>query len=152
MFRHVFPFVLMVLTLLIARQIYPYTSFMQPEVPDGFSIEVVATNLGGPTCLEWYDEDTLLLCDRDDGRILVLDEEMNRSTLISGLNKPHDIAITTEHIFVSEAGDLLRFDHTGLENITNETTLIAGIPTGNHQTNAVNILPNGTLIWHSGST
>lgn len=83
MLRHVFPFVLMVLTLLIARQIYPYTSFMQPEVPDGFSIEVVATNLGGPTCLEWYDEDRLLLCDRDDGRILVLDEEMNRSTLFS---------------------------------------------------------------------
>ena len=94
MLRHVLPFVLMVLTLLIARQIYPYTSFMQPEVPDGFSIDVVATNLGGPTCLEWYDEDTLLVCDRDDGRILVLDEGMNRSTLISGLNKPHDIAIT----------------------------------------------------------
>ena len=98
MLRHVFPFVLMVLTLFIARQIYPYTSFMEPEVPDGFSIHVVATDLGGPTCLEWYDEDTLLVCDRDDGRILVLDEGMNRSTLISGLNKPHDIAITTEHI------------------------------------------------------
>ena len=26
------------------------------------------------------------------------------------------------------------------------------MPTGNHQTNAVNILPNGTLVWHSGST
>ena len=153
MLRHVLPFVLMVLTLFIARQIYPYTSFMEPEVPDGFSIHVVATDLGGPTCLEWYDEDTLLVCDRDDGRILVLDEGMNRSTLISGLNKPHDIAITTEHIFVSEAGDLLRYDHSNLENITNETALISGIPTwGSHQTNAVNVLPNGTLVWHSGST
>ena len=66
MFRHVFPFVLMVLTLLIARQIYPYTSFMQPEVPDGFSIEVVATNLGGPTCLEWYDDCLLYTSDAAD--------------------------------------------------------------------------------------
>ncbi|MCH1443357.1 MAG: hypothetical protein L7U53_05755 [Candidatus Poseidoniaceae archaeon] len=152
MYRNIFPFILMILTLLIARQIYPYTSFMEPAVPDGFSIEVVTTNLGGPTCLEWYDEDTLIVCDRDEGRILLLDAEMNRTTLLSGLNKPHDIAITAGHIFVSEAGELVRFDHTGLENITDETTLISGIPTGNHQTNAVNILPNGTLIWHSGST
>ena len=152
MYRNIFPFVLMILTLLIARQIYPYTSFMEPEVPDGYSIEVVATNLGGLTCLEWHDEDRLLVCDRDEGRILLLDAELNRTTLLSGLNKPHDIAITSDHIFVSEAGELVRFDHIGLENITNKTTLVSGIPTGNHQTNAVNVLPNGTLIWHSGST
>jgi len=77
---------------------------------------------------------------------------MNRTVLLSGLNKPHDIGITSDHIFVSEAGELVRFDHIGLENIENKTTLISGIPTGNHQTNAINILPNGTLIWHSGST
>ena len=94
---------------------------MEPEVPDGYSIEVVATNLGGPTCLEWYDEDRLLVCDRDEGRILLLDAELNRTTLLSGLNKPHDIAITPDHIFVSEAGELVRFDHIGLENITNKT-------------------------------
>ena len=105
MYRNIFPFVLMIMTLLIARQIYPYTSFMEPEVPDGYSIEVVATNLGGPTCLEWHDEDRLLVCDRDEGRILLLDAELNRTTLLSGLNKPHDIAITSDHIFVSEAGE-----------------------------------------------
>ena len=59
---------------------------MEPEVPDGFSIEVVATNLGGPTCLEWYDEANLIVCDRDEGRILGMDPDMIRSTLISGLN------------------------------------------------------------------
>ena len=27
-----------------------------------------------------------------------------------------------------------------------------GIPVGNHQTNTVDVMPNGTLLWHSGST
>ena len=78
---------------------------------------------------------------------------MSRTVLISGLDRPHDIAITDSDIFVSEAGELSRYAHNGqLEQIGNRTTLVSGVPTGNHQTNAVNILPNGTLVWHSGST
>jgi glucose/arabinose dehydrogenase len=78
---------------------------------------------------------------------------MRRNVLISGLNKPHDIAITESNVFVSEAGELSRYDHNGqLGEISNRTTIVSGIPTGNHQTNAVNVLPNGTLVWHSGST
>ena len=73
--------------------------------------------------------------------------------LIDGLDKPHDIAVTNTSIFVSEAGTLSRYSHNGqLEQIQNRTELVSGVPTGNHQTNAVNILPNGTLVWHSGST
>ena len=30
--------------------------------------------------------------------------------------------------------------------------LVEGIPSGNHQTNAVMDGGNGTLLWHSGST
>ena len=37
-------------------------------------------------------------------------------------------------------------------NFENPEILVDGIPSGNHQTNAVNLLPNGTLVWHSGST
>ena len=33
-----------------------------------------------------------------------------------------------------------------------QVVLNDNIPIGNHQTNAINVLPNGTLIWHSGST
>ncbi len=34
----------------------------------------------------------------------------------------------------------------------NATVLVDGVPTGNHQSNAVDMMPNGTLVWHSGST
>lgn len=153
MLRHVLPAVFLVFVAFVARQIYPYSSFNTPTVEDGFEIEVVATNLGGPTCLEWFDESTLIVCDRDGGQIYSLDTNMSKTVLINGLDRPHDIAFTDAHLFVSEAGTLTRYAHDGqFEGIGNKTVLVSNIPIGNHQTNAVNILPNGTLVWHSGST
>ena len=155
MLRHLPPIASVLVLLLLARQIYPYSSFNTPTVDGGFEIEVIAKNLGGPTCLEWFNSTTLIVCDRDDGEIYVLDENMDRTTLISGLDRPHDVAITEANIYVSEAGKLSRYTHDRqLGKIANRTVLVSGIPIGNggHQTNAVNILPNGTLIWHSGST
>jgi glucose/arabinose dehydrogenase len=153
MLRHLPPIVSVLVLLLVARQIYPYSSFNTPTVGDGFEIEVVATNLGGPTCLEWFDDSTLIVCDRDGGQIYALDLNMSKTVLVDDLDRPHDVAITDSHLFVSEAGKLSRYAHDGqLGEIGNKTTLISNVPTGNHQTNAVNILPNGTLVWHSGST
>ncbi len=153
MLRHLPPIVSVLVLLLVARQIYPYSSFNTPTVGDGFEIEVVATNLGGPTCLEWFDDSTLIVCDRDGGQIYTLDLNMSKTVLVDDLDRPHDVAITDSHLFVSEAGKLSRYAHDGqLGEIGNKTTLISNVPTGNHQTNAVNILPNGTLVWHSGST
>ena len=151
--RHIAPTIFLLFVLLIARQIYPYSSFNTPTVNEGFEIEVVATDLGGPTCLEWFNQSALLVCDRDGGQIYILDTNMSKTILVSGLDRPHDVAITNSNLIVSEAGQLVRFDHNGqLEQIDNRTVLVSGVPTGNHQTNAVNILPNGTLVWHSGST
>lgn len=153
MLRHLPPIVYVLVLLLVARQIYPYSSFNTPTVDDGFEIEVVATDLGGPTCLEWFDASTLIVCDRDGGQIYTLDMNMSKTVLINNLDRPHDVAITDSDIFVSEAGKLSRYAHNGsLGEIGNKTVLVSGVPTGNHQTNAVNILPNGTLVWHSGST
>ena len=153
MLRHLPPIAYVLVLLLVARQIYPYSSFNTPTVDDGFEIEVVATDLGGPTCLEWFDASTLIVCDRDSGQIYTLDMNMSKTLLINNLDRPHDVAITNSDIFVSEAGKLSRYAHNGdLGEIGNKTVLISGVPVGNHQTNAVNILPNGTLVWHSGST
>ena len=153
MLRHLPPITAVLILLLVARQIYPYSSFNTPTVGVGYEIEVVATNLGGPTCLEWFDDSTLIVCDRDGGQIYALDLNMSKTVLVDDLDRPHDVAITDSNLFVSEAGKLSRYVHDGqLGEIGNKTTLISNVPTGNHQTNAVNILPNGTLVWHSGST
>ena len=93
-FRHVPPVVLLLICLLLARQIYPYSSFNSPSVEDGYEIEVVATNLGGPTCLEWFDAETLIVCDRDGGQIYALDAEYRRTVLVDGLDRPHAVSYT----------------------------------------------------------
>ncbi|MAE79870.1 MAG: hypothetical protein CL967_08940 [Euryarchaeota archaeon] len=150
---HILPAVSLILFLLVARQIYPYVEPLNSEVLDGYEIEKLASGFGGPTCLEWADDVILLMCDRDSGRILALNSsnDFQSATLLSDLNHPHGLHLTQTHLFVSEEGKLTRYDRTGF-TFDNSTVLVQNIPSGNHQTNAINALPNGTLIWHSGST
>jgi glucose/arabinose dehydrogenase len=150
---HALPIVSFLFFLLVAREIYPYVEPLNSEVIDGYEIIKVASGFGGPTCLEWADNVTLLMCDRDSGRILALNstDGFRSTTLVSNLNHPHGLHLTQDHLFVSEEGKLTRYDRSGME-FNNSTILVDNIPRGNHQTNAINALPNGTLIWHSGST
>lgn len=147
------PVALTLFFLLVAREIYPYVEPLNSEVVEGYSIEKIATGFGGPTCLEWADENHLLMCDRDGGRLLSLNasDGFSTTTLLSGLNNPHGVHISPHHVFISEESKLTRYDNTNF-TLQNPTVLVEGIPSGNHQTNAINAFPNGTLIWHSGST
>ena len=70
--RHILPVFLVILLMMFARQIYPYTTPLNLVHIDGFEVEKVASGLGGPTCLEWASADELLICDRDGDRIMVM--------------------------------------------------------------------------------
>ena len=151
--RHLLAVALFLVALLLVRQIYPYVSGNEPTVVDGYEIHLVATDLGGPTCLVWANHTHLMVCDRDSGAITELNIESDeRRTLLSGLDRPHGLALGDGQAFVSEAGRLTahNISQTGL--FVDERVLVDGVPVGNHQTNTVDILPNGTLLWHSGST
>ena len=141
--REILPVVIALVFLIIARQIYPYAGVMVAKIQDGYEQETIATGLGGPNCLVFHN-DVLHVCDRDDGRILTIDGDV----LLDGLKHPHGMVFIDEGVVISEEGKLTRYD----SNFENPVTLVNGIPSGNHQTNAVNLLPNGTLVWHSGST
>ena len=151
--RHLLAVALFLVAILLVRQIYPYVSGNEPTVVDGYEIHLVATDLGGPTCLVWVNHTHLMVCDRDSGAITELNIESDeRRTLLSGLDRPHGLALGDGQAFVSEAGRLTahNISQTGL--FVDERVLVDGVPVGNHQTNTVDILPNGTLLWHSGST
>jgi len=158
--RHLTALVTVLLLLVVARQIWPYADVHDPVVQEGMDVDLLVGNLGGPTCMEWLDNETMLVCDRDDGRILLLrltyDGTWKAGTpepLLESLNRPHDVALLDDALIVSEAGKLTLYelDEDGTWS-GNSTVLVEGVPEGNHQTNAVNVLPNGTLVWHSGST
>jgi len=151
--RHLLPIVALLVALLVARQLYPYVSGNDPTVVDGYTIVNVAGGLGGPTCLEWYDAEHVLICDRDGGQITELDISSDeRRTLLSGLDRPHGLTLTSSHAYVSEAGKLTKYNLSEELLFIEPTVLVEGLPVGNHQTNAVTLMPNGTLLWHSGST
>lgn len=149
--KHAFPFILIVLLAFLVTAAKPYVGNNTPDLADGFTDSILAKGFGGPTCIEWYDNDTLLMCDRDGGRILKFDENFDYMVILSGLNKPHGLYITEDFIAVSQEGELERWDRQEWE-FSNRTMLIDNVPYGNHQPNAVNSLENGTLLWHVGST
>ena len=142
--RELLPIVISLIFLILAREIYPYAGVMVAEIHDDrYEQKTIATGLGGPTCLV-FQHDVLHVCDRDGGRIITIDGDV----LLDGLDYPHGMVFVEDGIVISEKGKLTLFD----SNFENPETLVDGIPSGNHQTNAVNLLPNGTLVWHSGST
>ena len=160
---------LILVVMLLSNHILYYTGWLNPDVEDGYAIDGVTSDLGGPTCLEWIDDDALLVCDRDGDRIVLLQFEVGttgwdwsptaRTTLLDGFNQPHDVLIEDDYMLVSDSGRLTRINHTGLDtewrdglDQSERWTLIEGVPTGNHQTNNLDIMPNGTIIWHVGST
>ena len=152
--------------LLIVQMISPFLGWDDPEVEEGFVIDEVTNGLGGPACLEWISNYDLLVCDRDGGTIKLLNFYIdsndsswtptdNSSILLTDLHEPHDILILEDHILISERGKLTRINQTSLDQTLNEAprwAIIDDVPTGNHQTNNLDIMPNGTVIWHVGST
>jgi glucose/arabinose dehydrogenase len=161
--------ILTLVVMLFASHILPYTPFSEPTINESYTIELVAEDLGGPSCLEWVDENLLIVCDRDNGRLVALNFEFNTtdsewnlsssSTWLDGFFQPHGIHFAEGFIIVSDSGRLTRINHSGPDSMwmdevqTNERwVLIEGVSVGNHQTNAINEMTNGTLIWHVGST
>tara|TARA_B100000519_G_C14253830_1_gene443956 strand:- start:2077 stop:3174 length:1098 start_codon:yes stop_codon:yes gene_type:complete len=150
--------------LLILQMVSPYLGWSDPEVEDGFVIDEVVSGLGGPACLEWVSDRDLLVCDRDGDVIRLLNFDLSEDewkptelsfTLLTNVHEPHDILILDDHILVSERGKLTRINQTVLDSTLDDAprwTIIDDIPTGNHQTNNLDIMPNGTVIWHVGST
>ena len=148
--KDLLPGFIFLFSILVAREIYPY-AVSNPNVDDKYQVQVIAEGLGGPTCLHFIDSENLLLCDRDGGRILLFDANFSSQVLIEGLHHPHGVLVENDTLFVSESGRLTKYDFE--DNLaSNPEILVEGIPSKNHQTNTINKLPNGTLIWHSGST
>ena len=153
---------------MLYRQMSPYYSNPDPDLSlEGHIVEQVAEGLGSPSCLHWVDSSWLLVCDRG-GRLLALQLNMSNEfgeplELLTGLVEPHGVLLWedpengTERLLVSVRGELLAYS-LGEGNDPSQWTLgstqvlVTGIPTGNHQTNAVMPYKDDEVLWHAGST
>ena len=165
--REVGPVILIIFSLIAAREVWPYADVHDPHLLiDGFVLEEVMSDLGGPTCLHWATDSALLICDRDEGTLLAVlynsADAFIPNVIIKNLDAPHG-ALTWQdpdsgewRLFVSEKWKLSAWNISGNDPLSwimgEKQVLVEGIPSGNHQTNAVMDGGNGTLLWHSGST
>ena len=145
-------FIVVVLLLMVAaRQAWPYLFESEANVvQEGTTLEIMAEDLGNPTCLHWADENWLLVCDKE-GKILALNlvDEVFSSpiTVLDNLNSPHGTLYwidtnSSARIFVSQSGmlqawDILSGDNPSNWELSNPQTLIEGVATGNHQQNSI---------------
>lgn len=137
-----------------------YLTRTDPIPQENHVVIDIEGNIGQATCMDWLDEKHLIVCDAGEGSVIVYTLSENQitkdTTLLSGLQNPHGIHIDNSTLYLSEQGKLTAYPFTGdLPNewtFTDSRILVEGIPAKNHQTNAVHAGPNGTLIWHSGST
>ena len=160
--------VLLLVSAMTIRYLWPYIFESEPELTlDDHKVELVASGLGAPTCMDWIDETWLLVCDRD-GSLLALQLLEDGTfadvmTVAEGLNGPHGVLDWTDsdngsrRIFISETGRLRAWDVEANStpdqwDLGEAEIIVPGIPNGNHQTNSVMSDGNGSLIWHSGST
>ena len=138
----------------------PYLTRTDPIPLDQHVVIDVEGGVGDATCMTWVDEVHLLVCDAGQGRVVVYTlsgEKLTESRiLLDDLQNPHGIHIENNTLYLSERGRLTAHLFTGDQAsdwvITESRVLVEGIPAKNHQTNAVRAGPNGTLLWHSGST
>lgn len=169
--REIGPVLTILVVALLVRQLSPYGSLLSPLANDDVEFNVVLTDLGTPTCLHWIEgeprSEWLLICDTAGEQILaslsISDGAFATAfPILGGLDNPHGVLLYEDpdngslRLIVSERGRLTAYDIPHRDparwNLTIPQVLVADIPAGNHQTNAINQADNGSLIWHSGST
>ena len=150
-----------------------YGPFLPPNEPtvlsEGIAFELASGCLDQPSCLEWWNGTWLLVCERSEGRTVALHlddagELSDPAPVLTSLAAPHGLLrlqdptnTSSSRLLVSEAGRLLAWDLGASAAPTDwvldsSIILTSGIRHDNHQQNTVRSFPNGTVIWHSGST
>lgn len=130
-----------------------------PVVPEGFSVELVAEDLGQPRTLTFAPNGDLFVANSDAGEVMVL--RMNEggtaeeSVFAEGLNQPYGIAFypadNPEWVYIGESDGLKRFPYAEGDLVASAgaETLVEGIPADGHWTRDVVVAPDGDRLFYA---
>lgn len=130
------------------------------EVPEGFSLELVAQGLGYVRFIATTEQDDLVATIADRGQVLLLqDRDQNGTTesqtvLIEGLNDPQGIAFVDDWLYFSESGTVSRvlFDHSTGSLAGEIESVLQDLPYDLiHKAKAIGISPDRKLYVAVGS-
>jgi glucose/arabinose dehydrogenase len=129
------------------------------KVPEGFTLEEYATDLGSPRFMALSTDNVLFVTDIKGGRVVALPDR-NRDGLkddvkifIKDLNRPHGIAFHNGHLYVGETNQIVRFKYNGITSEPGEKEIIVpDLPTKGHFTRTVSFGPDGKMYVSIGSS
>ena len=131
------------------------------RVPPGYSVNVVAANLGGPRFMAFDDADNLIVGAARQGTVFRFPYADGRlgepEVLASGLQQPASVAIFTadgvQYLYVGETNQVSRFPYDPSGPVGEQEVVIPNLPTeGAHRTRTVAFGPDGMLYLAVGSS
>lgn len=131
------------------------------KLPQGFNIGIFAANIPHARMMRVTDSGDLVVTSMRDGNVVLLhrDEDRNgvsdgRTTLFSGLDVPHGLALSQGYIYIAETGRISRAPYNAETRTAGPLEVIFdGLPPGgNHRTRTIDFGPDGKLYVSTGSS
>lgn len=131
------------------------------KLPDGFRVGVFATGVPHARMMRATVRGDLIVSSIREGNVILLHADDNgdglsdgRTTLLSGLDTPHGLALQNGYLYVAETHRIIRavFDHTARELGPVEVVFEGLPPGGNHSSRTIGFGPDGRLYVTIGSS
>ncbi len=132
------------------------------NVPDGFSLDIYATDLGRIRFMHVTDQGDLLISRPRSGDILLIQRDADsdgladgQRVLVTGLSKPHGLDIVDGWLYIAESTAVgkVRFDAQTATIEGQYQRIVEGLAgSGNHWTKTLRHGPDGWLYLTSGSS
>jgi glucose/arabinose dehydrogenase len=131
------------------------------RVPPGYTVDVVAANLGGPRFMAFDAADNLIVGAARQGTVFRFPFADGRlgapEVLVSGLQQPASVAIFTadgvQYLYVGETNQVSRFSYNPSGPVGEQEIVIPNLPTeGAHRTRTVAFVPDEMLYLAVGSS
>jgi glucose/arabinose dehydrogenase len=132
------------------------------RVPSGYSVSIVAAELGGPRFMDFDGEGNLIVGAADDGVVyrfpfLEADGQLGEpEVLIEGLQQPASVAFFTtddgQYLYVGEETQVSRFPYDPAGPAGTQAVIIPDLPERGHRTRTVAFGPDGMLYLAVGSS
>lgn len=133
-----------------------------PKVPDGFKVEMVASDIANPRAIRFAPNGDLFVANSEDGSVLIYRFDANgdakpaeESTFATGLMQPYGIAFypadKPEWVYVAESDGLKRFAYKDgdLKASGEPETLFDNINPDHHWTRDVAFAEDGKTMYYS---
>ncbi len=125
-----------------------------PTVPEGFRVNVFATNFKHPRWLTVAPNGDIFLADNGAGEIIVMRDPEHtggaqvREVFVSGQRRPFGIAFHEDYVYVGNTNEVVRFRYDPkTSKRLGEAEHLMDLPTGGHDTRSLTFSADGKHLF-----